>query len=130
MYETTLHLTRLFLEENNNIKRLPIVTFHLLHNYVMTEYDLHDTALSNPVYTFRGRAKYGTTELKPSPFAVSYQIEPIILRYIQTKQECGQPMTQFDVIYCDKSLITVSTIVTAINHFRQSNSQTQQDNLV
>ena len=38
-------------------------------------------------------------------------------------QESGQTMTQFDVIDCSNSLITVSTLVTAMNFFHQSNSK-------
>ena len=86
MDEAKFHLTRLFLEEKNNFKRLLVGTFHLLHNYVMTKYDLHETSLSIPVDIITGRAKYGTTALKPGPLAVAYQIEPIILRYIEMKQ--------------------------------------------
>ena len=93
MDEAKLHLTRLFLEEKKNYKRLPVGTFHLLHNYVMTKYDLHETSFSITVDTIRGQAKYGTTALKPGHLAVAYKIELIILRYIQMKQECGQPMT-------------------------------------
>ena len=92
MDEANLHLTRFFLEGNNNFQRLPTGTFHLLHNYVMTKYDLHKTPFSIPVDTIIGQAKYGTTALKPGPLAVAYQIEPIILRYIQMKHKCGQPM--------------------------------------
>ena len=39
------------------------------------------------------------------------------------KQWCGQPMTRNYVIDCDNSLITGSTLVTAMNHFHQSNSK-------
>ena len=39
------------------------------------------------------------------------------------KQECGQPMTRFDVIGCANSLITGSNLVTAMNRFHQSNSK-------
>ena len=121
MDEQKLHLTRLFLEEKNSFKRLPAGTLHLLHNHVMTKYDLHETSFSIPIDTIRGRSKYGTTALKPGPLAVAYQIEPIILRYIEMKQECGQPMTRLDVIDCAKSLITGSTLVTAMNRFHHSN---------
>ena len=123
MDEAKFHLTRLFLEEKNNYKHLPVGTFHLLHNYATTKYDIHETSLSITVDKIRGRAKYGTTALKPGPLAVAYQIEPIILRYIEMKQECGQPMTQLDVIDCAKSLITGSTLVTSTNRFHQSNSK-------
>ena len=82
MDEAKLHLTHLFLEEKDDFKRLPKGTFHLLHNYVMTKYDLHETSFSTPVDTILGQAKYGKTALKPGPLAVAYQIEPIILRYI------------------------------------------------
>ena len=123
MDEVKLHLTRWCLEENNCFKRLPKVTFRLLHNHAMTKYDLHETSLSIPVDTIRGQAKYGTTALKPGPFAVPYQIEPIILRYTEIKQECCQPMTQFEVIDCANSLITGSTIVTTISCLHHSNSK-------
>ena len=123
MDEAKLHITCLFLEENNNFKRLPVGTFHLLHNYVMTNYDIHETSFSIPVDTIRGRSKYGTTALKPGPLDVAYQIELVILRYIQIKQECGQAMTRLDVIDCANSLITGSTLVTAMNCFCQSNSK-------
>ena len=106
MDEAKLHLTHLFLEENNDFKRLPAGTFHLLHNHVITTYDIHDTSLSISVDTTRGRAKYGTTELKPGTLDFAYKIEPIILRHIETKQEYGQPMTQLDVIDCANYLIT------------------------
>ena len=85
MDEVKLHLTHLFLEGKNNFKRLPKVTFRILHNHFMTKYDLHETPFSIPFDTIRGRSKYGTTALKPGPLAVSYQIELIILRYIQMK---------------------------------------------
>ena len=87
----------------------------------MTKYDLNDTSLSIPIDTIIGRSKYGTTLLKSGPLAVAYQIEPIIFRYIGIKQECGQTMNLFDVIDCDNSLITGSTLVTAMNFFHQSN---------
>ena len=103
--ESKFHLTWLFLEEKKNFKRLLVGTFHLLHNHVMTKYDLHEISFSIPVDKIRGRSKYGTTALKPGPLAVSYQIEPIILRYIEMKQDCGQPMNQLDVIDCANSLI-------------------------
>ena len=115
--ESKFHLTRLFLEEKNNLKHLPSGTFHLLHNHFMTKYDLHETSFSILVDTIRGRYKYVTTALKPGPLAVAFQIEPIILRYIEMKQECGQPMTLLDVIDCVNSLITGSTLVTAIHCF-------------
>ena len=86
MYEAKIRLTRLFLEEKNNFKSLPEVTFHLLHNHVMIKYDLHDTSLFFPVDTVIGESKYGTTVLKPGPLAVAYQVEPIILRYTEIKQ--------------------------------------------
>ena len=38
-------------------------------------------------------------------------------------QECGQPMNRFDVIDCSNSLITVSTLVTAMNCFHKYNSK-------
>ena len=121
MDEANIHLTHFFLEGNNNFKPLPVGTFHLLHNYVMTKYDLHETPFSIPVDTIRGRSKYETTALKPGPLSVAYQIEPIIFRYIQMNQECGHTMTRLDVIDCANSLITVSTLVTAMNRFHQSN---------
>ena len=43
MDEAKLHLTCLFWEEKKNFKRLSVGTFHLLHNYVMNKYDLHET---------------------------------------------------------------------------------------
>ena len=39
------------------------------------------------------------------------------------KQECGQPMTRLDVIGCANSVITGSTLVTAMNCFHHSNSK-------
>ena len=93
MDEVNLHINFLFLDQKKNFQRLPTRTFHLLHNYVMTKYDLHETSFSIPVDTIRGRAKYGTTALKPGPLAVAYQIELIVLGYIQMKQECGQLMS-------------------------------------
>ena len=89
----------------------------------MTKYDRHEISFSIPVDKIIGRSKYETTALKPGPLAVSYQSEPIILRYIQMNQECGQPMTRLDVIYWDNSLITGSTLVTAMNIFHRSNSE-------
>ena len=74
MDKANLHLTCLFLDENNNFKRLSVGTFHLLYNYVMTKYDLHYTSFSIPVDTIRGRSKYGTIALKPGPLAIAYQI--------------------------------------------------------
>ena len=85
MDESKLHLTHLFLEKKNNFKRLPKRTFHLLHNLVMTKYNPHETSFSIPVDTIRGKSKYGTTALKLGPLAVAYQIEHIILRYIEMK---------------------------------------------
>ena len=123
MDEANIHLNCLFLEEKKNFKRLPIGTFRLLHNCVMTKYDLHDTSYSIPVYKIRGQSKYGTTALKPGPLSVAYQIKPTILRYIQMNQERGQPMTRFDVIDCANSLITGSTLVTTTNRFHKSNSK-------
>ena len=67
--------------------------------------------------------KYRTTALKPGPLAVSYQIEPIVLRYIRMKQECGKSMTWHDVIDCAKSLIAGSTLVTVMNLFHQFDSK-------
>ena len=121
--EANLHPTRLFSEEKNNFKRLPVGTFHILHNYAMAKYDLRETSFYISVDTIRGRDKYGTTALKPGPLSVAYQIEPVILRYTQIKQECGHPMTRLDVIDCVDSLITGSTLVTGMNHFHQSNSK-------
>ena len=92
----------------------------------MTNYDLHAKSLSIPVDTIIGRAKYGTTALKPGPLAVAYQIERIVLRYIEMKQECGRPMTRLDVIDCVNSLITGSTLVTALNRFHHSNSKSPE----
>ena len=60
----------------------------------MTNYDLNETSLSITVDTIIGKSKYGTTSLKTGPLSVAYQIEPIIFRYIEMNQECGQPMTQ------------------------------------
>ena len=59
-----------------------------------------------PVGKIIRREKYGTTELKPGPLAVSYYIELIILIYIQMKQDHGQTMTLFEMIDCANSLIT------------------------
>ena len=115
-----LHLTHLFLEEKKNFKRLPVETFHLLHNYVMTKYDPHETSFAIPVGKSIGQSKYRTTALKPGPLAVTYQIEPIILRYIQMKQ---QTMAQLNIIDNANSLITVSNIVTVTNCFHKSNSK-------
>ena len=89
----------------------------------MTKYDLHETSFSIPVDTTRGRSIYETTALKPGPLAVAYQIEPITLRYVEMKQECGQPMNRLDIIYCANSLITVSTLITAMRCFNHSNSK-------
>ena len=61
IYKGELHLTHLFLEEKKNMQCLTIVTFYLLYNYVMNNYDRHDTSLSISADTIRGRAKYGTT---------------------------------------------------------------------
>ena len=74
MDEANLHLACLFLDENNNFKRLSVGTFHILHNYFMTKYDLHETSSSIPVDTIRGRSKYGTIALKSGPLAIAYQI--------------------------------------------------------
>ena len=74
MDEAKLHLTRFLLEEKNDFKRPTVGTFHILHNHVMTKYDLHETSLSIPVDTIIGRAKYVTTALNTGPFAVAYQI--------------------------------------------------------
>ena len=117
MDEAKLHLTHLFLEEKKKFKRLPKRTFHLLHNHVMTNYDLHETSFFILIDTIIGRPKYGTTALKSGPLAAAYQIEPIILRYIEMKQECGQPMTRLDIIDFVNSLITGSTLLTAMNLF-------------
>ena len=89
MDEVNLHINFLFLDQKKNFQRLSTRTFHLLHNYVMTKYDLHETSLSIHVDTIIGRSKYGTTALKPAPLVFPYKIKPIILRYIQMKQECG-----------------------------------------
>ena len=74
MDEANIHLNFLFLEEKKNFKRLPIGTFRLLHNCVMTKYDLHEIPFSIPVDTIRGQSKYGTNELKTGPLSVAYQI--------------------------------------------------------
>ena len=123
MDEMKPHLTRLFLEKNHNFQRLPIWTFHLLHNYVITKYDLQETSFYTPIDKIRGWAKYGTTALKPWLLAVGTQIENIILRYIQLKQKGGQPTTQNDVIDIANYLINGSTLVTTMNRFYQSNSK-------
>ena len=39
------------------------------------------------------------------------------------KHGCGQPMSRLDVINCANSLITGSTLVTAMNRLHQSNSK-------
>ena len=59
MDEAKLHLTRLFLEEKNNFKRLPAGTFYLLHNHVTTKYYFYETLLYIPVDKMRGKSKYG-----------------------------------------------------------------------
>ena len=41
MDEVNIYLTCSLLEEKKNFQHLPTGTFHLLHNYVMTKYDLH-----------------------------------------------------------------------------------------
>ena len=123
MDEGNIHFTRLLKEDQKDFKRLPVETFHLLHKYVINKYDIHETSFSTPTDTIRGRAKYGTTLLKLGPLAVDYQIELIILRYIETKQQCDQPTNRLDVINCANSLITGSTLVTAMNHFHHSNSK-------
>ena len=117
MDESNIHITCLFLEEKNNFKRLLIETFHLLQNYVMTKYDIHDKSFSTPVDMIGVRSKYGTTALKPGPLPVAYKIERIILRYIKINQEGGQMMTRNDVIYSANFLITGSTLVTAMYLF-------------
>ena len=123
MDESKLHITCLFWEENKIFKRISSGTLHLPHNHIMTNYDPHETSLSIPVDAIRGQAKYGTTALKTGPLAVAYQIEWIVLRYIEMNQECGQPMTRLYVIDCENSLITVSTLVTAMNLFYRYNSK-------
>ena len=105
MDEAKLHITPLFLEENKNFKRLPVGTFHLLHNHVVIKYYFMKKLFSIPIDTIREQDKYGTTALKPGNLAVSYQNEPTTLRYIEMKQECGQPMIRLDVIDCENSLI-------------------------
>ena len=62
MDEAKIYLTCLLLEERKNFKPLPVGTFHILYNYVMVKYDIHDTSFSIPVDTIRGLVKYGTTE--------------------------------------------------------------------
>ena len=96
----------------------------------MTKYDIHETLLSIPVDTIIVQVKYVTNLLKPGPLDFAYQIESTILRYIWINQDCGQTMTRNDVTDCATYLITGSTLVTAMNHFYQYNSNTQQDNLV
>ena len=123
MDESKLRITHFSLEEKKNFKRLPKGTFHLLQKHVITKYDLHEKSFSIPVDTIKGREKYLTTALKPGPLDVAYQIEPIILRYIEMNQDCGQTMTWLDVINCENSLITGSTLVTTMNRFRHSNSK-------
>ena len=71
----------------------------------MTNYDINETSFSITVDTIIERAKHGTTALKPGPLAFAYQIEPIILRYIEMNQECAQPMILLYVIDCANSLI-------------------------
>ena len=87
----------------------------------MIKYDIQETSLYIPIDTIRGLKKYETTVLKSGPLSVAYQISPILLIYIQMEQECGQAMTRNDFINCANSLITVSTHVTVMNHFNQSN---------
>ena len=41
MDEVNIYITCSLLEEKKNFQHLPTGTFHLLHNYVMTKYDLH-----------------------------------------------------------------------------------------
>ena len=55
----------------------------------MTKYDIHETLLSIPVDTIIVQVKYVTNSLKPGPLDFAYQIEPVTLRYIRMKQECG-----------------------------------------
>ena len=112
-----------FLEENIIFKHLPIGTFHILHNYVMTDYDLHETSFSISFDTIIRRSKHGTSASKTETLDVAYKIEPIILRYIKMKQECGQTTTRFDIIDCANSLVTGSTLVTAMNCFHQFHSK-------
>ena len=121
MDEAKLHLTSFFLEEKKSFKHLSVGTFHILYIHVMTKYDLHETLFYTPVSTIRGRFIYGTTALKPGPLAVAYQIEPIILRYIEINPECGQPMNRLYVVDYAKSLITGSNLVNAMNRFHHSN---------
>ena len=52
----------------------------------MTKYDINETSFSITVDTIRGQSKYVTTVLKPGFLDIAYQIEPIILRYIEKKQ--------------------------------------------
>ena len=66
MDEVKLHLTHLLLEEKKNFKRLPKGTFRILHNHVMTKYDIHETSFSIPVDTIRGRYKYVTPASNPA----------------------------------------------------------------
>ena len=112
-----------FLEKKNIFKRLPSGTSHLLHNHVITKYDIHETLFFLPIDRIRGRSKYRKTAIKTGHLDVAYQIEPIILRYIEMKQEFGQTMIRLDVIDCVDSLITGSTLVTAMNRFHHSNSK-------
>ena len=54
MDEAELHLTNDFLEEKKTNLRLPTGTFHFLHNYVTTKYNLHKTSLSITADTILG----------------------------------------------------------------------------
>ena len=42
MDEANIRIYSFFLDKKKNFKRLPVGTFHILHNYVMTKYDLHE----------------------------------------------------------------------------------------
>ena len=48
MDEVKPRITHLLLGEKNNFERLPAGTFHILHNNIMTKYDLHETSFSIP----------------------------------------------------------------------------------
>ena len=106
MDKAKIHINHFFLEGNNSFKRLPIGTFHLLHNYVMTKYDLHETSLSIPVDTIRGGAKNGTTVLKPGPLAIAYKIEPIILgeneKYSIGQEDWSQSVMSINELFIDR----------------------------
>ena len=49
MDEAKLYLTGFLFLDKNDFKRLPVETFHLPHNYVMTNYDLYEKISPPPL---------------------------------------------------------------------------------